>query len=64
MTLHTIESLADKQLAELEVIKRAFDTMIGMAPAVGAYRFAMYEAHLIAGFSAEQSLMLCMQPHR
>lgn len=47
--------------AELESIKRNFDSMIECQPLIARLRRASYEAHLKQGFTEDQALELCMQ---
>lgn len=57
--LHLLHTNADELRASLEQIKRILPMHIELAVAVAEARFAVYKAHLDAGFDQDQALELC-----
>ena len=57
--LHLLSTNQDALLASVEQLRRMLPLMTEMAPQIAQTRFAIYRAHIEAGFTEDQALELC-----
>jgi hypothetical protein len=57
--LHVLSTNQDALLASIEQLRRMLPLLADLAPQTARTRFAIYQAHIEAGFTEEQALTLC-----
>jgi hypothetical protein len=57
--LRLLSTNQDALLASIEQLRRMLPLLVDLAPLTARTRYAIYQAHIDAGFTEEQALQLC-----
>ncbi len=61
MAIELLETKQSEIAASIEKARRELDNLIEMARMVATIRYESYRAHIDAGFTPEQALLLCQK---